>query len=399
MPEFGVADYAGVLDRFRSSGYATRWISDIDDRVEPERVLYLRHDLDFMVSSATPFAVAEADRSMVATYYVLLTGPYNAFAPENRDALAEIAGLGHELGLHYDLRAVPGTPDGGRARIDAEVRMLEDLVQVPVRTISTHNPSLGGEDPFRCVPGLRHPHDPRDGRELAYVSDSRRAWRDDNLLQCFGESPPARVMFLTHPELWLAPDVHDGATYLRERVAPRALAPLREYFEREVPTLWNLPTHPTPPGSHGSVRLEFCDRVQVEARIEAIEERFAAFDAVPWGPAEILADRPGKWDHSLLALDDESVAGFSFNSLRDGWLYVHALFVGAEYRHEGVGGRIIAALDERAGHAGLRGLRLRVAYDNAGAIRFYLRHGFTVVDAEPPDRQLVMALPTTAHGS
>ena len=132
-------------------------------------------------------------------------------------------------------------------------------------------------------------------------------------------------MFLTHPELWLAPDVHDATTYLRECVAPRALAPVREYFEREVPTLWNLPTHPGPPGSHGGVRLEFCDRVQVEARIEAIEEQFAAFDAVPWGRAQILADRPGKWDYSLLALDEESIAGFSFNSVRDGWLYVHVL--------------------------------------------------------------------------
>jgi ribosomal protein S18 acetylase RimI-like enzyme len=152
------------------------------------------------------------------------------------------------------------------------------------------------------------------------------------------------------------------------------------------------------PGQGRHVRLHFCDRNQVEARIEAIEERFAACDAVQWGRGQILTDRPGKWEYSLIAVDGDSIAGFSFNSRRDNWLYVHALIVGAEYRAEGLGGRIIAALRARAQHRDLRGVQLRVAFDNTAAIRFYLQHGFTVVDAEPPKRQLVMAMPAAAHG-
>ena len=397
LPEFGIDAYTEVLERFLHRGYATRRISELDEATEPDHVLYLRHDLDYLVTPAVPFAVAEVERRMTATYYVLLTGPYNVFAPDNCRAIDEIAGLGHEIGLHYDLEAVGAGP-GGRARIDDQVRVLEDLLGAPVRTISTHNPSLAGKDPFRSVPGLRHPHDPRDHRKLAYISESRRTWRDDSLLQCFGAAPPARVMFLTHPELWLAPEIRDGATYIRECVAPRALAPVREYFERDVPRLWKLSTAAAHPGPGRRVRLHFCDRNQVEARIEAIEERFAAGDAVPWGRGQILTDRPGKWDYSLIAVDGDSIAGFSFNSRRDDWLYVHALIVGAEYREEGLGGRIIAALRERAQHGGLRGVQLRVAYDNTAAIRFYLQHGFAVVDAEPPERQLVMAMPAAAHG-
>jgi ribosomal protein S18 acetylase RimI-like enzyme len=399
LPEFGIHAYTEVLERFLHSGYAARRISDLDKATEPDRVLYLRHDLEYLVTSAVRFAVAEAERRMTATYYVLLTGPYNAFAPHNCRAIKEIAALGHEIGLHYDLQAMGAGPGGCHTRIDDEVRMLEDLLQAPVRTINTHSPSLAGEDPFRSVPGLRHPHDPRDHRKLAYISDSRRTWRDDSLLQCFGAAPPKRVMFLTHPELWLAPEIRDAATYLRECVAPRALAPVREYFQREVPRLWELSADAAHPGQGRRVRLHFCDRNQVEARIEAIEERFAAqVGAGPWGRSQILADRPGKWDYSLIAVDGDSIAGFSFNSRRDDWLYVHALIVGAEYREEGLGGRILAALRERAQHAGLRGVQLRVAFDNTAAIRFYLQHGFTVIDAEPPKRQLVIAMLTASHG-
>ncbi len=398
MPTFGLDGYSALLDRFAAQGYETRGIGAMDESDEPARVLYLRHDLDLMVASALPMAAIEAARGMRATYYVLLTGPYNACAPEQRAALRELAAGGHDIGLHYDLGADDAGPGEWRAELDRALVMLEAIVGTPVRTISTHNPSLGGDDPFRDLQGLRHPHDPRDRRELLYVSDSRRRWRDTSLLRCFGEDAPSRVMLLTHPELWLDPVVVDAEEYLRERVSVQALAPMRSYLEEEVPRLWRA-VEPQAPSREErrtpQCRIVRLDRATAERRLTAIGDRFAQFEEIHWTAEQILADREGKWDLSLLALAGDDVAGFSIDSLRGGHLYVHALFVGPEHRRGGLGRRMIEHLTATAARNRLAGVALRVAFANVGAIRFYLSCGFAIVDAEPEERQLVLVLPTS----
>ncbi len=390
MPAFGPDGYRALLAGFAKAGYVSRLIGQLDEPGEPERVVYLRHDLDFLTSSALPFAEAEAELGFRATYYVLLTGPYNVFAQSNRHALRRLVELGHEVGLHYDVEALAAAPTDVRAELDAQRRTLEDVTGARVTTISTHNPSSGGEDPFRTVPGLRHPHDPRDERDILYVSDSRRTWRDGRLLACFGASPPARVMFLTHPELWIAPDVTDPRAYLH-RVHEEADAPLRSYFEHDVAALWGVETN-APAGSD-ELRFEFWDRSRVEANIETIEALFAQFREVPWTREQILSDRAGKWEHTVVALQGDHIEGFSFNSLRENYIYIHALFVDPKGRGRGLGAQIVECLDRRASEYGLDGLQLRVAYTNIWAMRLYLSCGFAITDAENEYRQLVLTKP------
>src|SRR5262245_12237776 len=297
MPAFGLEGYRELLVRFAHAGYVSRTISELDEPDEPERVVYLRHDLDFLTCSALPFAHAETELGYRATYYVLLTGPYNAFGRPHRDELRRLVDLGHDVGLHYDLQAFTSAQGEERAELDAQRRALEDVIGSRVTTISTHNPSSGGDDPFRTVPGMRHPHDPRDQRDILYVSDSRRTWRDDRLLACFGATPPPRVMFLTHPELWLAPDITDPRAYL-DRVVEEVEAPVRSYFEGEVPALWGIGAA----SSADALRFEFWNRSQVERHIDAFERLFEQFREVPWNRDQILSDRPGKWEHTVVAL-------------------------------------------------------------------------------------------------
>jgi ribosomal protein S18 acetylase RimI-like enzyme len=174
-------------------------------------------------------------------------------------------------------------------------------------------------------------------------------------------------------------------------VTARALTPLRSYFEHEVAAIWRA-RHAVSADSKGGTRLELWDRKAVEASLDAIERRFAQFVEVPWRREEILADRPGKWKHTYVALVDEDIAGFSFNSVRAGWLYVHAFFVAPEHRHRGLGRLLVNALSRRARGAGLTGVRLRVACTNTAAIHFYLQCGFAIERVEPVEGQLVMEL-------
>src|SRR5262245_35308675 len=65
-----------------------------------------RHDIDFSVHRAVAMARTEAQRSLLATYFVLLRSPYyNALERQVADRLKEIASLGHRIGLHFELSA------------------------------------------------------------------------------------------------------------------------------------------------------------------------------------------------------------------------------------------------------------------------------------------------------
>jgi GNAT superfamily N-acetyltransferase len=392
MPRFGLREYAELVEGLSARGYAFRTVSEMD-AAEPEQVVYLRHDLDFSVLPALHVARHEASRGIRATYYILVNGSYNALAADTRSAIAEIASLGHEIGLHYDLQCYPDHPAEAYDRFRAEVELLGAIVRTPVRTVATHNPSLGGSDDFRCIPGLRHPHDPRDGRPLLYVSDSCRAWRDERLLECFTAGGPRRVMLLTHPESWLAPDVLDRIAYLRRYVAGVGAMGEREAFWRDVERLWS--SHPGGELHDRREGIDFvvADRDTVTQHSARILERFRQFHEVPWTREQLLAQRDGKWQLSLLGRVDGDVGCFSFNSEREGALYVHAFFVAPELRRRLVGSALVIRLERQARAAGLGEIRLRVSLQNLGAVRFYLAEGFEIVEHEAELGQLLLSRP------
>lgn len=239
LPGFGLAEYGQLLASLRDAGWTLSPVSalteDADDRV------YLRHDVDFSLIDALPMARTEAAQHVSATYYVLLSGPYNVLAADNRRALRELIKLGHELGLHYDLATYPKDEAGARARLAWEAEILEEQAGVPVRTACLHQPSLTGADPFRTGP-LLNPHDPAHADGLVYVSDSCRRWRDATLLDCLGPARPRRLMLNTHPELWLDGSVGDPMTYLETVLLDCLVRPANAYVRDVVRNLWATAT-------------------------------------------------------------------------------------------------------------------------------------------------------------
>ena len=75
---------------------------------------------------------------------------------------------------------------------------------------------------------------------------------------------------------------------------------------------------------------------------------------------------------SWVAVREGTVIGFL--SLRDGW--VEQLYVRPEWTGAGIGSRLIALAKERQPD----GLQLWTFVANAGACRFYERHGFVAVE-------------------
>lgn len=237
LPRFSFADYARLLGQFHDSGYEMQPVSTLLNESQAP-VIYLRHDIDFFPQPALEIAQLESNVGGRATYYFLLSGPYNLFAAENRAVLRTLVALGHEVGLHYDLQTYPEEPAAARQQLEFEADILGELCGTAISTISLHQPHKNARDPFRGLDRYVNPHDARDRRALTYVSDSCRAWRDETLLQCFGQQRPNRVLFLTHPESWMDGAVQNRLEYLENVVIPHARRPVETYYHDDVRKIW-----------------------------------------------------------------------------------------------------------------------------------------------------------------
>jgi hypothetical protein len=207
-----------ILDRLRATHRIIRF-ADVQDVAAADRFVILRHDVDYSTDAAIAMAEEEASRGVRATYFLLLNGAYyNLLDAPHAHVAARLAECGHEVGLHYDinfLRAFPEREWTRLMRMQADV--LAGLSGRPVLSISMHQPGLYGDDPLRHRLDLDflNAYDDRFFKEMAYASDSCRAWRDATWdLLTVGPLPP-RLQLVLHPINW-GPHDRDRVTIFQE---------------------------------------------------------------------------------------------------------------------------------------------------------------------------------------
>lgn len=126
---FGAEDLAELADRLLEPAVRVVAMEDVYDGDKAPNVVAMRHDCDADHSLRTAVKMArwEHERGYRSTYYMLHTAPYWRYTwfP---DALEEIAGYGHEIGIHADALAeaiVTGVdPD---VILDRAIGRLRDL--------------------------------------------------------------------------------------------------------------------------------------------------------------------------------------------------------------------------------------------------------------------------------
>jgi len=197
--EFTFDRCRSILDRLRSAGYA---FCGYDDDVGSGDVL-IRHDVDLSPDRAVEVARIERELGVTATYFVLLGSPlYNPFDAPVREAIGEIAGMGHDVGLHFSTHqhwpaTEPPTDRELAARIQDEQAALSTVVADPVSTVSFHVPP-----PWvlaRSIEGVESAYEPRFFDEIDYVADSGQRWREEGVA-IPDDGRPLQV--LIHPGLW-----------------------------------------------------------------------------------------------------------------------------------------------------------------------------------------------------
>jgi hypothetical protein len=215
---------ARIGDRHRFVRFA-----DLIDGQPQGPVCLLRHDVDYTLDAALALAREEAARGIRATYFLLVNSAYyNLLSPSHGHVPAAIAGLGHEVGLHYDVGLLRHF---ARERWDDLLKMqaalLEGLSGQPVRSIAMHQPGLNVDDPFHDTPQYLNAYADRFTKQMPYLSDSCRAWRNTAWRTLTAEHLPDRFQLALHPINWAETD-RDRLTIFRELHVDLANAVLEE---------------------------------------------------------------------------------------------------------------------------------------------------------------------------
>ena len=140
----------------------------------------------------------------------------------------------------------------------------------------------------------------------------------------------------------------------------------------------------------GPYRIAPLDRDSA-ARLAGRLLRFTADQAWEnWTADNLLADRPRKWELSLLASDREAAVGYAIVSApTPDTHHLHHIAVAAGARGKGVGEQLMSALMSRA-QSESRSVTLKVHAVNGRAIDFYRRLGFETLKSN--DEQLLMSI-------
>jgi hypothetical protein len=265
VADFTRARYRELL-RTAARSYTFRGYTDFS---RDERFVLWRHDVDFSVHSARALARIEAEEGCRATYFLHPHSEYyNLLEREVTELVREIAGLGHDLGIHFDSHYHGITEESALDEaLTRERALLEDVFGREVRVFSFHNTT-----PFTMAcqqwsyAGLINTYAAYFQREVGYVSDSNGYWRFRRLADVLEEAREPRLQVLTHDAWWQEEAMPPRARVFRS-VLGRARKVLGMYDAGFAP---------------GGARVNVCDAAPLFAPLAEVLPDDAAFLSDTW---------------------------------------------------------------------------------------------------------------------
>lgn len=195
-PEFSSSGYCELIKLLKASGYN---FSDYESWCHYDKVVILRHDVDFSLHKAKELSDLEKRMGVTSTYFVLVRSNfYNPFSLDSVANIERIIENGSEIGLHYDETLYR---DSNHVKhILEEVEILSKLIKKPVTKVSMHRPSKATLSASWEIPGMINSYSKEYFKDFKYVSDSRCRWREPvNEIIKSGHS--LKLHILTHP-IW-----------------------------------------------------------------------------------------------------------------------------------------------------------------------------------------------------
>ncbi|WP_108868950.1 hypothetical protein [Aquimarina aquimarini] len=220
--DFTVKKYTELLESLIRQNYTFQTFDEFIDTPN-QKAIVLRHDVDLLPYNSLAFAKIQAAHTIKGTYYFRAV-------PEswNEKVIQEIAGLGHEIGYHYEcLTTVDGDLQKGIKNFEKNLEALRKLA--PVTTICMHGSPMSKYDSkdlwktysYKDYEITAEPYFDVDFEQVFYLTDTGRRWDGhkvsvrDRVQTSFTDTfhatdeiirkadrLPDKIMFTFHPQRW-----------------------------------------------------------------------------------------------------------------------------------------------------------------------------------------------------
>lgn len=226
--QFTYEYYTAMLKKLHMQGYHFK---NYHNWQETDRSVILRHDVDNNLKKAALLSEIEKStfpEGVQATYFILVsTNFYNIHSLDSRKQLQKIIQNGGIIGLHFDeTQYTMANEREMQNRICEEADILSAVSGEKINIVSMHRPSqkfLSAEMDF---PGIINSYGETYFKDMKYLSDSRRHWRE-NAEKIIGDALYPRLHILTHP-FWYMPNREIS---LRETLQEAVLQASLDYYD------------------------------------------------------------------------------------------------------------------------------------------------------------------------
>jgi len=222
--DFTVSKYEELIKRVNAAKIPVYGILDWMTN-QPERGIFIRHDVDRNPKNSLEVAKLESDLGWKTTYYFRIVS-----ASYNEEIINEIAGLGHEIGYHYeDLSLANGDYEKAIQLFNDHLSKLRTLSEI--KTVAMHGRPLSKYDnrhlwnKYKVKDYGLHGEAflDIDYSNVFYFTDTGRNWimdknnlryktlsrnvekmirSTDDLIEFMTSQPTEKFALITHPERW-----------------------------------------------------------------------------------------------------------------------------------------------------------------------------------------------------
>jgi len=177
--DFTLKTYRQLLVKLKSHDYKISTCENyMKNHYKDKQIAMLRHDVDKRPQNALKMAHLESEIGIKSTYYFRIVRQSN-----DPDIIMQIAGLGHEIGYHYeDLTLSKGNYELAITNFKENLNYFRSFY--PVQTICMHgspltqwdNKDIWNEIDYKDYGIIGEPYFDIDYQNVAYLTDTGRKW-------------------------------------------------------------------------------------------------------------------------------------------------------------------------------------------------------------------------------
>ena len=200
-------NYRRILETALDLNYCFVNFSEPHSAASSQRIIILRHDVDYSVAMAAELAELNASCKVSGTFFVQLRSPiYNLLDAQNLSCLERISNCNQKLGLHYYCSQEQlATGDlGDLLARDLDICERESGLCFE-RVIAWHNPlaELIKNEAILDGTGLKSAYAPPFFKDGHYFADSNLRNTSQDFIDVLNAKKVNFLQFLFHPLYWI----------------------------------------------------------------------------------------------------------------------------------------------------------------------------------------------------